>query len=140
MNTTLRMRIDNTQVDNYSETNVKLVLAQSPTVFFEVFTEDAEIYLTKTEKIAIETIEQRVVKYKINTFGDLLSAFGFKKYEIYANNKLLTSVTLNNKGNTIRKGGFLKTQLGIFQNKKLSDELSFSMRVNCPNLNFCGVY
>lgn len=123
MRTTLRMIVkDKEMAKNFNEETIKLALAQSSSVFLDMFKGGGKISLTESDTIDGDKLIKRVKRYEVNTFEDLLTAFGFKKYEVYANNELVASITLNNKGNTVRHGGLLKaTTMGYAPPKMKAD-------------------
>lgn len=107
MRTTLRIIVkDKETAKKFDKDTIKLALAQPSSVFLDLFKDGGKIYLTESVTIDGDELTKIAKRYEISTFEDLLTAFGFKKYEVYLNNELIVSITLNNKGNTIKYGGF----------------------------------
>lgn len=125
MRTTFRVThvvLDYNLVEEVNEETFKKGLAEPASDFLDLFRNGGTIHLTDSDTIERDVLADRAKRYGVKTFEDLLTAFGFKMYEVYVNRDLVASITLNNQGNTVHKGGlFGVTRLGYTPPKMIED-------------------
>ena len=126
MRTTLRVILDDEASSSSNYNSLYRKSLDSPIkLLVDEFDDRYQIMMQDGYSITGKDLKFFTERYKIKTFEDLLVAFGFKKFEVVLNGNMVAEFILNNKGNTIVNGGFLKKTTVGFKPEKMEKDFEY---------------
>ncbi|MEW6737425.1 MAG: hypothetical protein AB1489_39455 [Acidobacteriota bacterium] len=103
LRTTIKFNIQDEREFQATEQGVKMFLNQPANVIVDKYR--GKVTMQDAWEIEPSELKKLMAEKKVETVSDLLSGFGFEKFEMYSRDKLIKSVELPKTKNVIHVGG-----------------------------------